>query len=281
MKTVSNYFLLFLSIVIITACEDNLDIDNTPAIQAALNGEFFSAAQFAASANDDGTVTVKGVRDNVTVSFDIESDAQGIYFMGPGSESRAIVSVGEETIGELRSFSTEFGSGRGEISVYNTDAPNTVSADFSFIAYKSNGQDSLYMRRGVIFKVPFGGDLDIGGGVGNNEFAATINGTPFDVVSIVVNESPNFITIAGGQGSTSTISLLVPSDIAPGDYPLDNSNSIVATYFNSPNTSQSETGTLTIISNDAASGTMSGTFEFTTGPPNMFEITNGSFSVSY
>lgn len=272
------YPLFAMVALLLGSCSENLDEDNDPAIQAQLNGDFYSATQFSAVNNDDGSVSITGVAPAGTVVLNLESAASGIYFLGPGSDTNASFSVDE-----LTTFSTDNGSGRGEISVFRTDAPNTVSAEFSFIAYTASENDSLFMRQGIAYQVPFGGAVVIPTPTPVTEsFTAMVDGMPFDATAVTTVISSGELLITGSQGS-AFINIRVAEDIMPGVYMVDAMPSeVTVQYGNAGSTvAGGVTGMVEILTNETTNQVMVGTFEFLTGPPDDFEITAGSFTVNY
>ena len=138
------------------------------------------------------------------------------------------------------------------------------------------------MRKGVIFQVPFGGALGTGGGGSSTDsFNANVDGVALNPQTVAGVDSSGTILV-NGANSSAAITLSFPGTITPGSYAFASSGDYTATYTTSGGASAiSVTGTLEILTADTAANTVSGTFDFVTGPPNNFDITNGTFSVSY
>ncbi len=256
------------------SCESNLEDNNIPAIQAVRNGEFFKATQMSAVNNADGTVSIIGQNQLERLEFSLSSGAAGTYPLGAGSENAALY-----TFNSTDTFSTATGNGTGRVVISPGSPEGTISGTFDFVSYLPNNADSLYMRRGVIFQVLFGGTIGSGGGVGTRVFTATVDGTLFSpqVISPVVTAGS--ITILAAR-QTAQISIAFPETITPGNYPFGTAG-VSATYINNGTPANAISGNLIITNANQTANTVDGTFNFMTGPPNNFNVTNGAFSVSY
>ncbi|MGB5980945.1 MAG: DUF6252 family protein [Nonlabens sp.] len=275
LKTLS--FFLF-SILIFTSCDKNLDEDNTPAINANRNGEFFGAEQMVAVQNADGSLTITGVNPLEQLVINLESANLGTYPLGPGSPNEAIY-----VFNNTNTFTSNRGFGRGEVQLRSSEAPNSISGSFDFVSYLPGQVDSLYMRRGIIYQVPFGDPIGIDPGDDfSTVFTALIDGvgfTPVGVVPIVANGN---ITVNAANDQRQFIALTFPEDVAVGTYDLASSSGYSATYnADGANTERAESGFIQITAVDANAQTIVGTFEFTTGGTPSFEITEGNFSIEY
>jgi hypothetical protein len=269
--------LLALGAIIVSSCSDNLDVDNNPAIQAQLNGEFYRAVQTNAVNNENGGVSISGTAPAGTVVLNLESSSSGIYFLGPGANSSASFSVDEDN-----TYSTEFGSGRGELNVFRTDTPNTISAEFSFIAYNEAETDSIYMRQGIAYQVPFGTGFFIPS-PDPDLFSAQIDGNAFlpaaNDIEVFDNGSAG-IEISGAIGSAELI-ISIPQNASPGTYAFDMMSGAVGQYSDGTNTSGAVSGEIVVTAHNTTTDFIEGTFEFMTDAPNVFDVTSGVFRVSY
>ncbi|WP_124978736.1 DUF6252 family protein [Nonlabens xiamenensis] len=278
MKSLFSYLLVICSLSLgLNSCSDNLDDDNVPALQAVRNGEFFKSNSFSATSNNDGSLTIIGQNPLETVLFNLNAGSVGTYRLGAGSNSEVnyIFNGGQ-------SFSSNVGNGRGEVELTEVNASG-VTGNFSFVSYLPNNADSLYMRQGVIFKVPFGSPIidNTMGGTGANTFRARIDGTALNPTQISPNLSGGELLINASNGP-NTIGIILPVDTMPGSYNFGASGDYIGTYVSSNGTiSTSTSGNLVITAADSTNRTISGTFEFTTGGPNNFQITEGMFTVNY
>jgi len=257
------------------SCDRNLEDDNIPAIQAVRNGEFFKASQMSAVNNADGSVSIIGINQLERLEIQIASAAAGTYPLGFGSENTALY-----TFNSANEFSTNTGNGTGRVVISSNSPTGTISGTFEFVSYLPNNADSLYMRRGVIFQVPFNGQLGTGGGsTAGNVLTASVDGTTFTPAAVVPLAIGGQITVIAAT-QTAQISLSFPETITPAIYPFG-AGGINAAYSNGGAQSPAISGNLIIISADQTANTVNGSFSFTTGPPNNFSVTNGSFSITY
>lgn len=274
MRTIAAYLFFALIIFSFSSCSENLDDDNTPALQAVRNGEFFKSATMSAALNDDGTLSIFGQNALETVEFELEDDGVGVYRFGAGSPNEAIY-----TLTGSQSFSTAFGNSTGELRLTSVNTLSGVTGTFSFVSYLPNNADSLYMRRGVIYKVPFNDPVDNGGN-GADTFAAVIDGAPLNATIVGAIEGGSMVVVSGAN-ATGAMAITFPNDIAVGSYPIALTGNYTANYTNGGVSAAAISGTLEISLSDVVANTVSGTFDFVTGPPDNFVVTNGVFSVSY
>jgi hypothetical protein len=256
------------------SCERNLEDDNTPAIQAVRNGEFFKATQMSAVNNADGSVSIIGINQLERLEIQIESGAAGTYPLGFGSENTALY-----TFNSANEFSTNTGNGTGRVVISSNSPMGTISGTFDFVSYLPNDADSLYMRRGMVFQVPFNGDLGTGGGTATNMLTATVDGTLFTPAAVLPLTTGGQITVLAAA-QTVQISLNFPETITSGNYPFGAGN-VNAAYINNGAQSPAISGSLVVTAANQTANTVNATFSFTTGPPNNFSVTNGSFSITY
>lgn len=256
------------------SCERNLEDDNIPAIQAVRNGEFFKATQMTAVNNPDGTVSIVGQNPLERLELNLSSGAAGTYQLGPGSANAALY-----TFNSANQFSSNVGNGTGRVVITPNSPEGTISGTFDFVSYLPSNADSLYMRRGVIFQVPFGGVVNPGGNPGTRLLTASVNGTLFTPTVVSPLVAAGSITIIGAR-QTAQISLTFPENITAGNYPFGAAG-VDATYINNGTPSQAISGNLIITNANPTANTVEGTFQFMTGPPNNFNVTNGAFSISY
>jgi len=271
------YKLLFVAIAIVSfsSCEDNLDDDNIPAIQAVRNGEFFKSTQMSAVDNSDGTVSIIGVNRLERLELILESSSAGTYPLGAGASNEAVYTFNNTDV-----FSSNEGAGNGQVVLSSNTPPGTLTGTFSFVSYLPNNADSLYMRQGVIFQVPFGNDIGGGNSPVAGNLTASVDGVNFTPASVTTVGAGGTVLV-NASTSNNAIILSFPENTAAGTYNITAGGPYLASYRDGANVDPAVSGTLVITSFDAATNTFVGTFEFMTGPPNNFNITGGSFTVSY
>ncbi len=276
LKPLSSTFYLLVAIILCSSCDKNLDVDSTPAINANRNGEFFGAERMVAVENADGSLTITGVNPLEQLVINLESSSLGTYELGPGQLNEAIY-----VFNNTNAFSTNREFGRGTVSLISSEAPNSINGSFEFVSYLPGQADSLYMRQGIIYQVPFGNPLNIDTPVDGAQatFNALIDGVGLNPSAVVPFVTGGNITISAANDQRQTISLLFPEDIAVGTYDLASANDITVSYTPGSNPLIAEAGTLEITAINTNDGTVAGTFSATLS--NGVEITQGVFSVEY
>lgn len=265
-----------LSLVLLTACEENLDDNNVPGLQSVRNGELFKATNMVAVLNDDGSVTITGSNDTEQLVLELESATAGTYPLGESFDNEAIYTNNNVDI-----FSTDADEGSGQVVLSSATPQGSLTGTFSFVSYLPMNADSLYMRRGVIHQVPFGlPDDTTNPGSDTDVFNAQIDGADLNPTTIQVQNTAGVILVSAING-TNLITLTFPENIAVGSYTLSSSGNYLAFYQSGTNPSSADSGTLDITAVDTAAGSVTGTFSFTTAPPDSFNVTNGEFTVFY
>ena len=169
-----------------------------------------------------------------------------------------------------------------------------------FVKYKTDNTMnkkiflSLFVAFSLVFfsceNEPLEGDFDTSGG-SSDQFSAKVDGTNFNDDNInvaVVTSTVEYISIAASISSDGRVILLsIPTAHPVGTYNFTEfleATSVSGSYKPDDSTIYPALpGTLTITSKTNTS--ISGTFEFTaapfTGTGTTYQITEGSFSVSY
>jgi hypothetical protein len=127
----------------------------------------------------------------------------------------------------------------------------------------------------------------------NGGFYAKVDGVEFQeeyvTSALETSTTPGTVTILAVRNASELININFPSDITAGDYDFNSFGSISAQYsLNQTVTGYLGDGTLTITSHDTSTGRVVGTFSYVAnqlipipGAPTSFEITEGSFDVTY
>lgn len=274
MKILSKIFCLAIIVLCNISCERNLEDNNVPAIQAVRNGEFFKALQMNAVNNADGTVSIIGINPLERLELKLSRSNAGTYVLSPTSANEA-----RYTFNGTDMFTTALGNGNGTVVLAPGSPVGTVTGTFEFVSYLPGNVDSLYMRRGVIYQVPFGDAPDTGTTPGTQAFTATVDGAVFTPVSVTPILNSGLLSILASRNSAQ-ISITFPENIATGMYAF-NSPGVTAFYLSGGVPDIAVSGNLNITAVNPAANTVEGTFSFMTGPPNNINVTNGAFSISY
>ena len=266
------FLLLSLISVLSFACSDEVE-SNTPVIQGSVNNQFFRAPRATAMLNADGSVKITGIKDSRTITLQISSPELGQYPLGENIINQATFLDFDQNL-----YTAGAGSGDGMIEITEYTGAS-LSGIFYFNALNPGMEEALNFQKGVFFEVPIINGAPTEGEETGSTFSADIAGTPFVADQVSAQNLGGNLTLIGLK-QTTTISLIFATDIAPGDYALIATGFPTAKYVVNFTTEVSETGTLTIISNDTTTKTVKGTFKFTTSG-SQTAITNGAFTASY
>ncbi len=133
---------------------------------------------------------------------------------------------------------------------------------------------------------------------GKNSFYCKVNGKEFEPRFIhgQISSISNVLLLTGSQADGEEIQLLMPPEIQPGTYTLNNSEenpNIIQNGFllqvkyqqNDESFGFNKTGVLVISEHNTSGKQITGTFEFTTMPvtggSQTFTISEGTFNMSY
>ncbi|BAO54547.1 DUF6252 family protein [Nonlabens marinus] len=263
--------LIVLLSIAFTGCEENIDKINSPALQASRNGEFFGATKTSVTNNTDGTITIGGENPLETLQIRLTSATPGFYELGSGQANEAIYTFNGE-----QQFSTRTGNGAGSVILDAGSPDGTVTGNFSFVSYTPGATDTLTMRKGVIYRVPFGTEV---GSDRVNDLKALINGTALNPSSVSATKGPGTIVIQAANGN-NTLLLSFPEAVTVGSYNFSATGMYRATYSSGGTNADAISGTLDVSIVNRAAGRYSGLFKFESGPPGNVVVTQGSFTIT-
>lgn len=258
-------------LALLSSCEENLDRDNVPALQASRNGEFFGSDRVSVTNNINGTITIAGENALEKLRFVLTSSNPGIYELGQNSANEAVY-----TFNNQQQFSTRTGDSNGTLVLSANTPEGTVTGNFSFVSYTPNATDTLTMRKGVIYQVPFG--TEVGSDIVNT-VRAMINGTALNPTTVLTNVAAG-VVIVQAQNTNTNLSISFPQDIRVGSYQFNTTGNYRAALTTNGTTADAITGSLEITIVNAAARQYSGVFSFQTGPPSNIQVTQGSFTVT-
>lgn len=259
---------LFAAVALI-GCDDVQN--NSPALQASLNDEFYKSTDVRAQLRPDGTFVIQGMTDLEKLTITLSGSSEGLYTLDGNGTNRAVFEDFLGSIYTTRPF------GNGEVVIENS-ADNTFSGTFKFNAYRY-GLDTLNAQQGHFYKVPILGEPIEDDDDQPMELAALVDGDNFNPSIITAVTEDNTIVIRGAN-QNNAITLRVPSEINTGNYPIDN-ETITATYSLDGTQLITESGEIIISAHDTEFNIIAGTFSFQTGEPENIQITEGTFSVAY
>lgn len=153
MKRLSILLALFLSL---TSCGEEL-VFNTPAFLGYNGDVLWEATNFRANVDDQGYLTITGVRNLETINLKTTNSIEGSYMLG-NTVSSAVFENQEGTIYSTNSIphpSVQIYPSEGNITVTEFNlVERTVSGTFSFHAFDVTGLNSEIFNRGYFYNVP-------------------------------------------------------------------------------------------------------------------------------
>ncbi len=259
---------VFSAVTVLTSCEDIQD--NSPAVQADIDGIFFRANDARGSMNANGTWDIRGFSADEELRIHLPAGPIGTYELG--GNSQAYATFRDQT----GSTYTTLPQGRGTVVLTDRCVScGTMSGTFNFQAVIA-GVDTISVSRGVFFDVRFAGEDD-GPDPGNaGTFAAQVNGNTFSPVSVSAVNSGNSILIAGADANR-TIIVRVTTAAVPGTYDIP-SDGYTAAVSEGGVTEEGTSGTIVIAEHNTSTKMISGTFAFETDSNT---VSQGQFNVSY
>lgn len=240
----------------------------------------------------EDVINVSGIKTSTQEIFTLTlfGTSTGTYQLGVTTNSVETNSVvyNNATAGEVWISVTDFLTPHGEVIITEIDEVNkTMSGTFSFTGYTPTN-DSKTFANGVFSKIPYSTDVPSSGT--DDEFSALVDGEEFVEDGITgallsLPGTPSIITISGTKNSIETISISVNADITAGEYELTSDVPLGQYNLSFTESFVSESGTLTITSHDIANKRIVGTFNFVAtsflGGDESYEVTEGSFDVTY
>lgn len=264
-----NLLILFFATLVIASCE-KIET-NSPAFQASIEDEFFKANFSEANYIENGEYFVlQGKNSNQIITLRGSYPPEGVNLeFGEGSENFAIY---EDSNGVVYSTAVPGGEGSMRINEISTEEKN-LTGEFNFTAI-SISLDTLSIRGGVFYKVPYGNEVGDGSNAGS--FSAELNGNAFVPLDVFANDNGSAIVIKGVINSDE-IFLGVPNDVEVGTYELP-MGGFTARVDDGTDIEDAINGEIVIDSHDITEKTISGTFQFQT-PTNTVNV--GEFNVTY
>ena len=260
---------VFACALLFVSCEDIQD--NSPAVQADVNGTFFRANDSQVQQNTDGSFTIRGFSADEVLTLHIWRARRGEYPVGINGDPRNWA-IFEAANGNIYTTNPH-----GEGTIVLTDKCITcptgfLTGTFSFRAVVA-GVDTLDFTRGVYFEVPFETNAD---GQANGSLASQINGNSFSPTSLTATDIGSSIVISAAN-SSRTVVLRVPSDVVPGSYNITESG-FGATVSEGGTNEDATSGTIVIGTHNTATKQLIGTFAFETASNT---VSAGQFNLFY
>ena len=267
----------------------------TASFSVTIDGESFIADAPVATVIDNA-INITGIRTSTgeVVTITVIGNAPGTYQLGVTQNQVEVNSASYVTSldgsGQTWIAATDFVTPQGEVVITEIDQDNqTLSGTFSFVGTNPDPEvPTVALTNGVFSNVSFGAGLVTGDA--SNMFSANVDGVAFNQESVNATllelAGLSNISIVATKSNMETIGITVESNIVPGDYELGGFSPPLAQYNVSFTNSNLGEGTLTVTQHDTANRRIAGTFSFSAtsilpGDNPVFEITEGSFDVSY
>lgn len=268
--------LIGLMVTFLVSC--TVEEDRNPALQSAINENFFGAIDARAVENDDGSFFIQGTTQNQNLTLFVSSPQAGTYTFGGNSVNYATFN----NENDVTYFTSPFGEGQATIT--NWDSTNqTLTGRFDFTAVIP-GIDTVKVTNGVFYKVPYGfGELEDpvvdpeeDPATNAGTFAARVDGDSFTPFAVSAVNSDGTITVVG-TGATESITLNIPITAEQGAYQITDPG-FSASYRTGTTTENGLSGQVIVITHDVANKNIKGTFNFMT---ENHVVSLGQFNVIY
>ncbi len=271
--------------------------ENTPnveagALQVDFDGKTVSFDITSATVSNN-VINISGLKSSSqeALVLNVFASSIGTYQLGVTVNQVEVNSVAYANTGSGKTWTSvkDFVTSQGEITITEIDETNkTISGTFFFTGYDSTSASKDFTK-GVFNKIPYASDVPSGNS--NNTFFAKVDGVEFveDGIGgalLSFPGTPSIITISATKNSFETISISVSSNITSGTYDFSTFDPPMGQYnLSLTEGTVSDSGVLTITSHDIANKRIVGTFSFKASPligtGNSYEITEGSFDVTY
>ena len=212
-------------------------------------------------------------------SISSEFDGEKTYGLSALDQNAGVFIPDTNNIDNLYSSATENGSGSMVITKWDS-TDSLVSGTFSFTAQNIINQTNIDITEGSFTNIKVSIDDDSSNPSTEN-FSVEFDGSVWEQTdeSIVGMSIAGFISITAFE-LQETFSVIMPSNITPGTYPLDGGEQTI-TYMDNGESFVSTSGTLEVIENE--NNKIVAEFEFigTSTSTETITFSNGEFSVNY
>lgn len=258
---------LLLLVFVFNSCEDH-EVHQF-ALQAEINNRLYTSSEANVIKEENDTYTITGSTRLETLTIKMNRLEEGNYNMGPGRSSNATF---EDHDGNI--FSTRNG-GSGTITLSEVNlVNNTISGTFNFNAVME-GIDTIYVSKGFLYNVPMEATIPADPNMAGT-FSAKVNGQNFNPMVVTALKLGTTIAVTGNNASSSIV-ITVPSNVEPGEYPIDNEE-FIAVVMNLEGSQEATSGTIKITTHNRSNSKLKATFSFSTATN---EVTEGQFDVIY
>lgn len=240
----------------------------------------------------ENVISISGFKTNTgeVIILTVFGNSVGTYQLGITQNQVEVNSVTLISNGDAWSSVTDFMTSQGEVTITEIDEENkTITGSFFFTGHNSE-MPSKEFEKGSFTKIPY--EATLGTNNGDNTFFAKVDGDEFVEDSIggallVLPGTPSTIMITATKNNIQTISISVNANIESGNFTFSTFDPPMGQYNVSltEGTVSVEGGELIVTEHDVKNKKIVGTFKFTASPlfgsGKSYEITEGSFSVTY
>lgn len=292
-KIIGSLLLLFTALTF-TSCENEpldpeLNLDDfgnnnpTAVFKADFSGSTWTATQSTAVISGNLIQIVGGKSNGESFGFLINANAVGTY---PANQNILAFTPAGSEFGYWSVNPDNETENTGSITITEINTTNkTISGTFSFKGYWSDFDQTsilpVQFTNGVFNNIPYVNQSET-----NDSFYAKVDGTEFVDVDILTAEiqieSQDFISIAAQDANLNAITVSVRSNLSTGTYNITGNvgtDLVQAIYDFNDVDNQAVSGSVTITSKTA--DRIKGTFSFVTDGSPTYNVTQGSFDVTY
>jgi hypothetical protein len=293
MKRISLSLLIIIALFFcISSCQKEvLDPNATATLSgdftAKINGVQFDANQVRTATIMNGVIAIAGrATDGRQIILRVADSSVHTYTLDINSFSNAGAYQADSV---SAAFTTNQGStpaqSGGTLSISRIDAVNhTMSGVFTMNVFRALDSSQKVITDGIFNNIHY--DTAAAPAASTDSFRVKIDGVDFPAYTIIGFSSLGSISVSGSnQSLTKTVGLNFPFTTVPGTYPMD-----LLTYIGQYNPDATtfltaNTGTLTILENNATTKRVRGNFAFHAQPflstTPQATLTEGYFSVVY
>lgn len=230
----------------------------------------------------NGQITITGSRDNEVFELVVNATIEGTYQLGisnSGGNSNTATYFPDASTNDSWVSYNDGNSAMGQITITEIDYSRLkLSGTFNFTGL--NNGDSKAFTNGIFLDIPFTKD---------NEFFALVDGVEFEDYQFIpyVNEEAEWAGfVVLNDDNSEVMDFTVHINTIPGTYSLGLIPQLPrAGYTSNPDYYYHGDGNITITAHNTDAGFLMGTFEFIAefedATPQSFNVTQGSFCVTY
>ena len=254
-------------------------------VQATVSAAAISITGLRSGNNDFVQITLPAPLNQVGTYTWTEATTNGVVLGLFYSNSASEGFISAPSTGDFAAFSGY--TDTAKVTVTSIDAGNkTISGTFEFTGARINAAGVLVTKtftNGSFTNISFAGAVV---NPTSNSFFAKVYDVPFNPSNITANALSGQVLVTGTTTTMGTITLLFPTTVAAGTYPLSNVGDYVGMFLAGSSPSgifAAESGSITVISHNTSTKKVKANFNFVGRSPDneTTPITEGAFEVTY